>query len=300
MSKFIMAIWLPWCWKTTYYNNKLKDDYVHVSSDNIREELYWDVNDQEHNSEVFEEMYRRTKEHLIKNENVYYDATNISAKKRTHLISQVKKYTNDISCIFFAIPIDIVKEQNKKRDRVVPEYVIDRMFKNICIPEYEEWWNEIKVINLESENWICERLLNELMDIPHDNPHHSLTIGKHMCKASEEFLNSLPQEIRFALEIFSGSMILYYTIRYHDLWKLYTKEFDEDEVAHYYNHQNVSAYIYLCDGTMNCNNLLAAKLILHHMDLYNKNINKEKIINKYWESFLERLEVINTYDIKWK
>lgn len=304
MGKFIMAIWLPWCWKTTYYENELKDDYVHISSDKIREELYWDVNDQEHNEEVFQEMYRRTVETLKQNKNVYYDATNISRKRREHLLNQLKQrlreYTIRYHCVIFAIDIDEVKRRNKQRERVVPEYVIDKMFKNICIPEYEEWWDKIKVINLESAKWICERLLNELMDMPHDNPNHTLTIWKHMCKASEEYANSLPQEVIPIFKVFLEYKILYYTIRYHDLWKLYTKEFDEDWVAHYYNHQNISAYIYLCDCKLDDNHLLAAKLILHHMDLYNKNINKEAIINKYWEPFLERLEVVNTYDIKWK
>jgi len=51
--------------------------------------------------------------------------------------------------LFFAIPIEVVKERNKNRDRVVPEYVIDRMFKNIEIPTEEEGRDTIKIIRTE-------------------------------------------------------------------------------------------------------------------------------------------------------
>lgn len=295
MSKFIMAIGLPGCGKTTYYNNKLKDDYVHLSSDKLREEMFGDVNDQEHNTEVFEEMFRRTKEHLIKNENVYYDATNISAKKRIHLISQIKKYTNDISCIFFAIPIEVVKERNKNRDRVVPEYVIDRMFKHIEIPAKEEGRDTIKIIRTEEWKLLVFNIMTKLMGMPHDNPHHTLTVWEHMyqayfaCKENETY----------------KWKNIYNAVLFHDIWKYYTKVFkdskwNDTEEAHYYWHENVWAYLYLCDRLEWDEELelYNAKLILHHMDYFKWEWYINKIAKKYWEEFMESLQLLHECDTK--
>ena len=55
-------------------------------------------------------MYRRTVETLKQNKNVYYDATNISRKRREHLLNQLKQrlkwHTIQYNCIIFAIDID--------------------------------------------------------------------------------------------------------------------------------------------------------------------------------------------------
>ena len=40
---------------------------------------------------------------------------------------------------------------------------------------------------------------------------------------------------------------------YHDIGKMYTQSFDDDNIAHYYSHANVGAYLYVLNmfGTAN-------------------------------------------------
>lgn len=295
MSKFIMAIWLPGCGKTTYYNNKLKDDYVHLSSDKLREEMFGDVNDQEHNTEVFDEMLRRTKKHLKEWDNVYYDATNISAKRREHLLKQIERLVWEKECLFFAIPIEVVKERNKNRDRVVPEYVIDRMFKCIEIPAKEEGRDTIRIIRTEEWEWLVLNIMRKLMDMWHDNPHHTLTIWNHMYKAYFACKEN---------ETYKWKNI-YDAVLFHDIWKYYTKVFkdskwNDTEEAHYYWHENVWAYLYLCDRLEWDEELelYNAILILHHMDYFKWEWYINKIAKKYWEEFMESLQLLHECDTK--
>lgn len=67
------------------YNAKLLAEKYNAkifSSDNIREEIYGDVNDQSHNQKVFQILHKRVKEALRNGENAIYDATNLSMKRR--------------------------------------------------------------------------------------------------------------------------------------------------------------------------------------------------------------------------
>ena len=107
--------------------------------------MFGDVNDQEHNAEIFIELHRRCKELLLKQVNIIYDATNINQKKRTAFLREL----NGIDCykkaIVFATPYELCIENNSKRDRKVPEYVIKRMRENFHFPLYGEGFDKIKV-----------------------------------------------------------------------------------------------------------------------------------------------------------
>lgn len=98
---------------------------VIVSTDEIRQRVFKDVNDQKHNREVFQIAYK-TINTLIKNSvNVIFDATNIKYSSIRELEKNIKHW-NDIYRMLYIMdtPIDKAIEQNNKRDRVVPTEVI--------------------------------------------------------------------------------------------------------------------------------------------------------------------------------
>lgn len=64
------------------------------SSDKIREELFGNENDQTHNGEVFNELHKRIKKALRKNETCIYDATNLNRNKRISFLRTL----SDITC----------------------------------------------------------------------------------------------------------------------------------------------------------------------------------------------------------
>ena len=214
---------------------EVNDDIVIVSSDAIREEFYGDANDQSHNDKVFRIVNKRLKEGLMAEKKVILDATNISKKRRKALLRDLK-YPKSMA-IVMAVPEYICKKRDEERDRHVGPDVINRMMKNWCPPHYSEGFNFISIVYDydNSANFYNPILaLESAVQIGHDNPHHSLSIGGHMLKAGE----LIQEEFKAGCPFY-----LYAAALLHDCGKPYVKFYGEDGVAHYYNHQNYGSYL---------------------------------------------------------
>jgi hypothetical protein len=121
-------------------------------------------------------------------------------------------------------------ENNKNRERVVPEYVIHNMYKSFQFPLYTEGWNKISVVNIFSEYKDPVSKIVELRNFSQDNSYHTLSLGKHMEKSLDLYKGNYP-----------------YAAWLHDIGKEHTKSFVKkdgtvDTNAHYYGHENISAY----------------------------------------------------------
>lgn len=312
---FKMAIGLPGSGKDTYYNSFLKDYYVLVSSDAIRQEVFGDVNDQTHNGEVFDIMLKRTIEALNEGKKVYYNATNLSSRRRASLLKALKQAVKvDFATEAFVVatPYEICVERNSNRERTVPQYVMERMLRNFEPPYYNEGWDYIMVVgNTRTPGWL-RVILDSLIGVPHDNPHHTLTIGAHMKLTNllfrSKYINTL---MTLMNEPFNGDVrkvislgdytILDNATLYHDLGKNICKTFSDkkgnhSEIAHFYNHANVSAYYFISNTAADEVDLLTANLIADHMKFFDgeaavKKL-KEKYGDKYW--LLEELHEFDT------
>lgn len=77
----VMLVGLPGSGKSTAAKVfSERKDCVVLSSDAIREELYGNVNDTEHNAKVFEVLHRRSRDLLRAGISVCIDSTNLSKK----------------------------------------------------------------------------------------------------------------------------------------------------------------------------------------------------------------------------
>jgi len=155
------------------------------SSDALREELFNDVNHQEDNAKLFNELHRRIKECLREGKNAIYDATNINYKRRMAFISELKSIPCNKICILMATPFDVCLNRNGKRERKVPEYVIDRMYRNFDIPWYFEGFDEIEVEYADGTKNLYGSpydFITSTMHFDQENPHHDLTLGEHCAK----------------------------------------------------------------------------------------------------------------------
>lgn len=247
MHELIMLVGLPGCGKTTWAKNYQKDKDVAIfSSDDIREELKLGYTPQDH-EKVFSTLNKRLKE-CLKNKDCIYDATNLNYKHRMNFLKQldvdVKK-----TCYVFACPVASCKRRNKQRDAVVPEEAYPRMLKSFYVPAYFEGWDEINVVSFPEDD--VDRHLDLSMADTFDqkNPHHSLTLGQHMMMTAKSV---------------GEQSLLYNAAYWHDIGKLYTQTI-VDGVAHYYNHENVGAYVYLSYLSPNYYGLHTAFLINWHM-----------------------------------
>lgn len=106
---------------------ELKEEYnaVIISTDDIREDIFKDIHDQEHNKEVFRIAYDEINMFIELSHNVIFDATNIKYSSIKDLKKGIKHW-NDINKILYVMdtPIDKAIKQNNARDKVVPTEVI--------------------------------------------------------------------------------------------------------------------------------------------------------------------------------
>ena len=280
-----IIVGIPGSGKTTYCKEQLNKSkrFVHISSDNIRKEILGTEQDQSDNNAVFSIMQERTLSALQKGQSVLYDATNLTRKDRLKIISACPAYVQKEAIICWA-PIEICIKRDLNRNRTVGKDIIDKMLKRFQAPFFDEGFDRIFV--KKPDDWSdkeMEKYCYELFkkDINQDNPHHTLSLQKHMQTAYEYLIANHVNDI----EILSAAC-------WHDIGKLYTKTFintkgEKTDVAHYYGHQGYSAWI---SYGFNASNIVTiAWLISTHMDLYQDNNRYVKQLPIFLRNELELL-----------
>ena len=299
----VVTVGLPSSGKTSWVDDFIGENQGKaidvISSDKIREEVFNDIEDQNHNSEVFDLMKRRTKESLSQGHIAIYEATNISSKRRRALLKELNKYYDKAICLFKYKRLTACQIDNEKRDREVPSNVIDRMYRNFEIPHKSEGFDEIIVDFDEKTNLylsnkskggigflkdellaietyddykslLCQLGLNQCIDMPQDSKWHTLSLSKHMYFCFRAVREYHWHDINLVI----ASML-------HDISKPNVRTEDKDQkYAHYYGHENASAYdvidILLRYVRIDIEDILEiAWLIGNHMKL-KKNIDKDK------------------------
>lgn len=266
---FVMMCGLVGSGKTVKAQELAKQyDATVFSSDSLREELFGDVNEQSRNQELFTELHKRIKDCLRKGKSAIYDATNIDYKKRMSFLAELKKIPCEKICVLMATPYEECLKRNAERERKVPEYVIERMYRSIDVPWYYEGWDDIQVEYGEYENyfgWVWD-WVEKADDYDQKNSHHTLTLGEH-CRQTMRNVNKLYTEYRPILYTELG-----YAALLHDEGKIFTQTFknakgEVTEEAHYYSHEHCSSYDSLF-YEIPCYNLYVAVLIRWHMTPY--------------------------------
>ena len=149
MSKNVLIVLggLPASGKSTYAEMLVESGkFQRVCPDLIRKAFYGDENIQGDGKRVFNTAFHDLKEYGSIGANVIFDATNINANRRKELVKSMRGYFDIIIFKWFKTPLDICKDRNAKRDRVVPEEVLKRMWFNFEVPTMEEGWDYIEEI----------------------------------------------------------------------------------------------------------------------------------------------------------
>ena len=142
MAKVYVMCGLPGSGKTTIARQIAADlDAVVIASDSIREELYGDESVQGNPSVVFDTLYSRAHAAIDDNLSVILDATNVKKRDRARVFQEFPD--NEIAAFVINTPVEVCKQRNGERERVVPEYVIDRMAKSFELPTREEGFVKI-------------------------------------------------------------------------------------------------------------------------------------------------------------
>jgi len=297
--KFIMPVGIPGCGKTNYCKAYKAENpnSIHLSSDEIRMAIT--NNNPKYTKDetnfVFKLMSDEALKALNNGNDVLYDATNLTRKSRRMIIERLPKYC-EVIAIVFAPKIEECIERDSQRDGLtkVGSDVIDKMVRRFQVPYYDEGFTIIKVENnADSNDW--KSVMNN-MKIPHDNRYHRLSIYDHCIEAGSYALKK------------NFDAIISEVALYHDIGKPYCKTFinrkgEVSEEAHYYDHQNVGAYIYLSNIFIQNEfttkkefdkELFVAWLINNHMELYNNS----KYVKNLPNFMRVALEQLHECDVK--
>lgn len=200
-------------------------DAIVLSSDALRQEMFNDVNDQEHNQELFAELHKRIKDFLRLGYNVCYDACNISYKRRMAFLQEIKIIPCEKICVLMATPYEECLKRNAERERKVPEYVIERMYRNFDVPWYYEGWDDIQIEYGEYEDcfgWSWD-WVEKADNYNQHNSHHALTLGEH-CRQTVRNADKICAEDRPI-----SSTEIRYAALLHDEGKIFTQTFKDSK-----------------------------------------------------------------------
>ena len=289
MNKFYMLVGIPYSGKSTVAKELGGEIFA---SDKLREELWGSESIQGDNKLLFKELHNRIKKSLNQGKDCVYDATNIHSKARTQFLKEIKNIKCEKICVFVATDYNVCLKRMNGRERVVPVEVVNRMYTHIDIPQYREGWDKIiiKRTRDDENDYDIFRYVDYLENINHDNPHHLLTIGAHIQAVVKYIMDNY--QFKFAGDINRLEVLLRAAL-HHDIGKEFTKSFinskgEETEVAHYYNHEKVSAYMYIMyeksDELKDIDKVLyIADLIGLHMKMHCHGGYKEKTHKKIEE-----------------
>lgn len=245
MPELILLIGLPgsgkdyYCSKNFEYERIFLNKTYILSSDNIRKELYGDENDQTHNAEVFQYIKEQTVNMLSKGMKVVINATNLTRKARNSITQYVDENLQGfydyglIRYIIIATPYYKCLENNRKRDRQVPDNVIERMYKNFEFPTYNEFVHKIDIVypfELDKKMYDLQFPYKRLLNFEHKTPYHTKTVGEHMEETAQIMKNMTEDKV------------LNFAAALHDIGKPFCQTFTDEGIAHYYNHANVGSY----------------------------------------------------------
>ncbi len=147
MKKVVVGIGIPGSGKTTILKAFAKrNGYAYISPDEIRKAFSGDEKDQSRNKEVWQEAYRKLTVRLGENKSVVFDATFANPVDRKKFLDFAKNSgAENIEGVFFDTPLEIAKERNGKRERVVPAEALEQMHEWLKDhpPEASEGFDEI-------------------------------------------------------------------------------------------------------------------------------------------------------------
>jgi predicted kinase len=164
----VLSIGLPGSGKSTWFK---RHNIVPLSSDMVRMLLFDDVTEQRFQDLVFSTLRSMLRARLLaRRPSNYLDATNLSAHERRAWIKLAHDFGYEAHAVFFDVPPEVCMERNQRRERNVPEDVMQRMAQKLRPPKFEEGFAKITVVRLKKKEG------KEAAVAPHEEPRQEFAI----------------------------------------------------------------------------------------------------------------------------
>ena len=146
----VLSIGLPGSGKSTWFK---RHNILPLSSDMVRILLFDDVTEQRHQDLVFSTLRSMLRARLLARRPWnYVDATNLSPHERRSWVKLARDFGYEAHAVFFDVPPEVCMERNRRRERNVPEDVMQRMANKLRPPKFEEGFAKITVVRLKKRD----------------------------------------------------------------------------------------------------------------------------------------------------
>src|SRR4051795_781548 len=146
----VLRIGLPGSGKTTWFKRR---GVTPLSSDMLRSLLFDDITEQRYQNLVFSTLRSLLRARLIaKMPWNYVDATNLSPRERKQWIGMARSFGYEVQAVFFAVPLEVCLERNRKRERVVSEEIMRNMAQRLKPPTFDEGFSKIVMVRVKSKD----------------------------------------------------------------------------------------------------------------------------------------------------
>jgi predicted kinase len=161
----VLSIGLPGSGKSTWFK---RHNILPLSSDMVRILIFDDVTEQRYQDLVFSTLRSMLRARLLaRRPSNYLDATNLSPHERRTWIKLAHDFGYEVHAVFFDVPPEVCIERNRRRERNVPEDVMQRMAQKLRPPKFEEGFAKITVVRLKRKEG----------EMPHEEPRQEFGIA---------------------------------------------------------------------------------------------------------------------------
>ena len=142
--RLVVLVGLPGSGKSSYAERMAG---TALSSDAIRKLLADDEAIQTIHERVFQTLRYLLLQRLELGRPVtYIDATNLTPEERRPYIAIGRSYGCELEAVFFDVPLEVCRERNRARQRVVPEEVLTAMAARLDPPSEAEGFDRVSHI----------------------------------------------------------------------------------------------------------------------------------------------------------
>lgn len=136
-NEVIILCALPGSGKDFYIKKHFKN-WATVSLDDIRRRLKILPTDKKRNGQVVQIAVENAKVLLRKKKSFVWNATNLTRLMRKKIVDLATQYGAKTRIIYLEVPYEKLKQQNRNREHVVPEKVLERMIGRLEMPSVVE------------------------------------------------------------------------------------------------------------------------------------------------------------------